>query len=175
MYGCHPLFICKRNAFVRLVGLAVRQRMARQACGSRALAWAGRSCAARSGEVAYAPLGTFIESHTRQATLCLFTPGVRLNNMPNEPSASGQLIRRTDRYKRQGAVSVQTPLRLCHFCWITVSRLDVRSCIATRDGKQLDHCNPCKEVGAFYYELIFTYQNAWSNQDYQLRQEPYFP
>lgn len=46
MYGCHPLFTCKRNAFVRLVGLAVRRRMARLAYGSRALAWAGRPCAA---------------------------------------------------------------------------------------------------------------------------------
>ena len=33
-----------------------------------------------------------------RATLCLFTPRVRLNNMPNEPSANGQLIRGTDRY-----------------------------------------------------------------------------
>lgn len=57
MYRCHPLFICKRNAFVRLVGLAVRRRMARQACGSRALAWAGRSCAARAGDVVPAPAG----------------------------------------------------------------------------------------------------------------------
>lgn len=57
MYGCHPLFICKSNAFVRLVGLTVRRRMARRACGSRALAWAGRPCAARAGDVVPAPAG----------------------------------------------------------------------------------------------------------------------
>ena len=97
MYGCHPLFICKRNAFVRLVGLAVRRRMAQQACGSRALAWAGRPCAARAGDVVPAPAGhlyliaympgniMFVHARSRTQLHAERTVGKRATDPRNRP------------------------------------------------------------------------------------------